>query len=336
MKLGFFSRLFPQPKPLRPSASASAPTPPAATVAVAPADLPWRAPLDVDRAFYRWIFGVPQDCDAALSREEERLLARVEQVIAGDDSKFVPRMPHIIPQMLKILNGQHHSIAQLARQLNGDPVLVACVIRQANSSAHHHGIPISSIDRALAVIGEQELRQILSLAAFRPIIDLQSGKYTKTAAPTIWEQTKYCAALCHSLDRSNAGDPFQSYLAGMLPCIGLISVLRILDRSETPLSKPPSTDFSNRAGRQARALSARIARTWDLPAIVIEAVQSQLPAAEGIAATGLARALFVGDQLSKMRVMINAQYLPDSYDSIAEGLDPETAKQYHECAFISF
>ena len=299
-------------------------------------DIPWHAPFDVDGAYYKWIFGVSDEQGMQISDGERRLLARIAQVLESSDLKFVPRMPHVVPQLLHSLDGEHGSIANLARQLSADPVLVAGVIRRANSTAHHIGDAITSIDHAIAIVGEEGLREIISLAAFRPIINIQSGKHTKIAAPHIWEQTKISATLCRSLDRINAGDPFRGYLAGLLPSIGLITVLRVLDLAEAEFSQPRSASFASLASMHARALSARITRLWQLPGAVIQAAECLSATGHDLPDPGLGRALYVGDQLSKARVMINAKYVEDGYDSIVDGLDPHTTELYRECGYVSY
>ena len=152
----------------------------------------------------------------------------------------------------------------------------------------------------------------------------------------MWEKTKYGAALCRSTDRVNAADPFRGYLAGMLPSIGLISVLRVLDLEDDALSQPKSGAFCLLAGRQASNLSARIARLWDMPQAVAEAARALSEADGKLPGHDLGYALYIADQLGKLRVMINARHLPDEYDSILDGLNAQTATQYREFAYIAY
>jgi HD-like signal output (HDOD) protein len=295
----WLARLFGGARDEAPAAAAPAASPP---VAAAHGNGP-----DVDALFYRWLAG-PATADAngaaeALIQDELARLVRAPDAAAD----LVPRMPAVIPQLLRSLRDEAVSGAELSRQVAQDMVLVAEVIREANSPLFRPPQPVRTIEGAVMLLGQNGLRMLLARVAFRPVISAQAGRLGKQVAPHLWTQSEKCALAASLLAPALGADPFEVYLAGLMHNVGLVVAFRVADQVCQDQPLPASSDFRANLLAAGRALSAAIARHWEFPPAVSHAIaQSGQPGAGA-----LAQALAQGDLLAKLRVLVDAGLLDE-------------------------
>ena len=213
--------------------------PAAATVpaALAPAEPP--APVDVPLSdpqrieFFRWIVGVPAIAGTSGLPDlvVQHLMERLDEVIASDALRatLLPRAPHVIPQLMKTLRDEGYSSADVASRISKDVVLTAEVVRSA-TSAFQRADDDEEIDlaRAVTIIGTQGLRRAIANVVLRPIFDAKGDTFSARAANQIWKDADRKARLCATL-ASQANDPFDGYLAGLLHNTGWMALLRAID-----------------------------------------------------------------------------------------------------------
>lgn len=293
----WFARLFGSARGGAPTAQ-DLPAQPAGPGAVAIPPRSEDAAPDLDLAFYRWLAG---PCSAAgvaggaLLIDELTRLAGQPEAAAG----LVPRVPAVIPQLLRSLRDEASSAAGLARQLSQDAVLVAEVIREVNSPYYRPATPVRNIEGALLLLGQNGLRMLLARVAFRPVISMQPGQLARQLAPTLWNQSEKCALAASLLAPAHGADPFEAYLAGLMHNIGLVVALRVADQA-LPGALPDDDGFAAALLGAARLLSSRIAAAWDLPPAVASAI------AQPDGGLLLAGALAAGDRLAKLRLLADA------------------------------
>jgi len=266
----------------------------------------WCPALDVDVLFCRWLLGVDADADRPSDDHEEDLLALIKAAATSDRAgSIVPRVPAVIPQLLQELRDPMRSTNSLARLVTQDPVLVAAVLRVANSAYYRTESEIQSVEQALLRLGEDGLRQLAASVAFKPIINVQSGRFTKLGAPRIWDQSEMCGAACRILAPAAGASGFEAYLGAMLLNTGTIVGLRILDQRFDGGAAPGSERFCAAFVGHARLLSASIGRQWEFPPAVALAVARQraIAAAKPTPLEALLRAC---DQVSKLRSLVDA------------------------------
>lgn len=272
-------------------------------------------PSEIDAMFYRWVTGAgEQDTATGTGKLVLDELGRlVESPSSG--ASLVPRVPAVIPQLLRSLRDDSITSADLARQLSQDVVLVAEVIREVNSPLYRPTVPVRNLEGAVMLLGENGLRMLLARVSFRPIISMQSGHYARMVAPQVWSQAEKCALAASLLSTRTSASPFEAYLAGLMQNVGLIVAFRLIDQLSPDQGLPYSYDFCTHLFSDARALSSRIAVLWDFPASVAAAIeQSGQPDA-----SGLAQALAYGDQVAKLRMMVDAGRLDPA---VADAMGP--------------
>jgi hypothetical protein len=124
----------------------------------------------------------------------------------------VPRVPEVIPQLLRSLGDEDVSAAELSRQVAQDVVLVAEVIREANSAYYQPITPVKTVEAAIMMLGQNGLRMLLARVAFRPVINMQADGFARRAAPHVWSQSEKCALAASLLAPGLTAGVFESYL----------------------------------------------------------------------------------------------------------------------------
>lgn len=272
----------------------------------------------IDSAFYRLLsssacYNAPDDIENQIL-EEVLGLSRSP----ADAADLVPRVPEVIPQLLRSLGDEDISAAELSRQVERDVVLMAEVIREANSAYYRPITPVKTVEAAVMMLGQNGLRMLVARLAFRPIIQMQPDGFARRAAPQVWSQSEKCALAASLLAPGLTASAFESYLAGLMQNVGLVVAFRLADRLCQDGKVPRSGEFGARLIASSRQLSAGIAAHWDFPDAVADAIA--LAGAPG--ESKLAEALSQGDRIAKLRMLIDGYVLTPDDRLVTEGLDP--------------
>jgi len=262
----------------------------------------------VNTTYNHWLFALRYGDRLDLNEPESRALQALGQASqpGRPAADMLRRMPGLIPQLLQSLRGENFSGAQIARTISSDLVLVSAVTRLANHSIRqstHEVRHIGSVEHAVIVIGQEGLRQLITSVAFRPIIDLNSGYYTKLMAPRIWEQSERAAVACRMLAAEFNADPFEAFLAGLVQNAGLQTALRVMDQVGGDSRSLGSNLFCARLLRVGRLISAGIAEEWRFPQTIVDAIREQDALKKGAVLSPMGRVLALGDYLSKIKLM---------------------------------
>lgn len=265
----------------------------------------WLSREEVNASYTGWLFGHQDYCELQVTSVEQTILDTLDGILDSPQSgvQLVRRMPGVIPQLLQSLRTNDFSGAELARKISHDVVLVAEVIRLANSGLYAKDDPISSIEHAVMVLGQNGLRHLITSVAFRPIIDLKSGHFNRLVAPRIWDHSEQCAIAGRLLAEQAGLNGFDAFLAGLIQNVGLIVALRIMDQNVKGNEALGSTAFCNALITKARKLSVSIGREWNFPAEVITAIEEQTPLHRNTRLSTAGMNLWMADYLSKLNLL---------------------------------
>jgi HD-like signal output (HDOD) protein len=275
----------------------------------------------VDAAYYRWLTA-SSGYQAGLEVEDHILeLVRTLALDPAAASGLVPRVPELIPQLLRDLADDDVSTGDLARSVERDLVLVAEVIREANSAYYRPLQPVKSLDAAMMMIGQNGLRMLLARIAFRPLIKMADQGFARQAAPLVWNQSEKCALASSLMAPGLGAGVFEAYLAGLMQNLGLVVAFRLAERAvgsaDASGKIPGSSEFGARLFAVSRELSATIAEHWEFPAVVVEGI-----AGAGLPdASPLARTLERGDRIAKLRILVDAHVVAQDDVLVTDGLD---------------
>jgi HD-like signal output (HDOD) protein len=284
---------------------------------------------EIDATYYRWLAAAGSAQATAQAEQQilDELTRLAREPIAG--AALVPRLPAIIPQLMRTLQDENMRAAELSRQLAQDVVLVAEVYREANRPCYHsryNASPsINNMEGAIMLLGQNGMRMLLARVAFRPIVSMQSGGLTVRTAPLIWRQSEKCALAASLLAPAMQANAFDAYLAGLMANVGLVVAFRLIDQMHAPDAFPQSDAFIAQVFAQARILSIRIAELWEFP----ESVTRAIAQADG---DPQAQALVLGERLSKLRMLVDTGRFPEDDPFVMAGLDKSTLQVFDKLA----
>lgn len=284
---------------------------------------------EIDAVYYRWLAAAgsaqaPAEAERQILDELARL---AREPVAG--AALIPRIPAIIPQLMRTLQDENMSAAKLSAQLAQDVLLVAEVYREANRPCYHsryNASPsINNMEGAIMLLGQNGMRMLLARVAFRPIVSMQSGGLTIRTAPLIWRQSEKCALAANLVAPAMQANAFDAYLAGLMANVGLVVAFRLIDQMHAPDAFPQSDAFIAQVFAQARILSVRIAELWEFPESVTRAIGQA-------DADPQAQALALGERLSKLRMLVDTGRFPADDPFVMTGLSKAELQVFDKLA----
>lgn len=311
------------PPPLPPPAEAlPAPAAPAGKVRMGPlaesADGE-RSATASRRALQALLLGV-EDLDGEIPTAHARLvndvLASLED--ASSEPRFMPRRPLLMPELMRTVSDPEASRRQISSLVARDPSLAADVLRMANSALYRAGPhAVESIDRAVAVLGTDGMRQVIAAALLQPVFRTPAGAFARFPA-LIWDHAfvsgvaaESCAALLEN------EDPFAAQLLALLTGLGQIVVFRAASEryAAEPSLVPNPLAIARLLDMQGAAVARRIAASWEVSDRMLMALADQLAATRGSVdqLSPLGRAVLLGGRIGTL-VMLQreGQLGPDS------------------------
>lgn len=230
-----------------------------------------------EKAFYSFLFSGSND--EPLSVPQKLVIDVVRDNLSKADTRkgAIPRLPMIIPKLLRSLRDPDSSVKDYVNIVNKDPVMSAAVLKLANSVYFNPiGAHIGDIERSIVKLGIDGLRSVLSAAVMQPIIQRDSAYFSQTGQ-RLWQHSLNTAVACEVIGHARRLERFKVYLMGLVHDIGKITLFSELCKQyklngdELPGKRafiPPMMALSNR-------LSYIIAKDWNLPDEICVALQEQ-------------------------------------------------------------
>jgi HD-like signal output (HDOD) protein len=285
-----------------------------AVVAAVPAPVDAGPPLAVvEDRFHRFVLGLPDSVNEEISSIEQATLRRLEAIGERFDVSGLPRLPSVLPQLLRALKNDNLAGNQLAAMIGRDPVLVGEVMRVAGSAHFRTAQPIHSLQHAVVLLGRDSLRQVATLHVMKPILQASAGMRGHSAGPWLWEHAERCAHAAAFLGRHGGCDPFESFLAGMVCHTGTGAIVRLLDQEAPPSLGAFSPAFLAGCMRIGARLSLRAVRHWEMPANVVVALTERVDAPDA-PASPLGKALACADALAMVQLLVERGWLGADLD----------------------
>jgi putative nucleotidyltransferase with HDIG domain len=143
-----------------------------------------------------------------------------ERITSHIDVDSIPTLPAIAMEAIRLMEGEHSSFDSIADLLKNDQVLAGRILHYANSAFVGSRAKISTISRAISLLGFNTVRSIiLSVSVF----ELFSGKLAerKTNLVNFWLHSIGVAVTAEALAiKLGFPNPEEAYLAGLVHDIG--------------------------------------------------------------------------------------------------------------------
>lgn len=152
-----------------------------------------------------------------------------------DQIKELPAMPNIIVKALGIIKNDNSGTSELADIMSYDQALTSQVLKLVNSAYYGFAQEITSVNKALALLGMTQTRNIIIAVAMKPMLTSQGGR-------DMWKHSLRCGVAAEYLAKKvDCVDPGDAFTIGFLHDIGKI----LLNIADMPTCQKVNTMVKN-------------------------------------------------------------------------------------------
>ena len=142
------------------------------------------------------------------------------EIMQNIEVNRLPSLPNVLVEMLRACEKNQASFQELSQIISRDPVIAGRVIFLANSSFYNPGSKITTLERALFLLGTDTLKTIVITASIQQFFSAFKSAHSDFLV-SFWQRSLTCALLAKSLAiLTSYPNPDEVYLAGLLHNIG--------------------------------------------------------------------------------------------------------------------
>jgi len=191
----------------------------------------------------------------------------------------LPSLPHVLVDMLSACQGKHSSFQNISTIISRDAAIAARVISLANSSFYNHGTQISTLERALLVLGTDTIKTIVITASVQQFFSGFNTEHT-SFLKKFWQRSLSCALTAKSLAiLTSYPNPEEAYLTGLLHNIGELVLETNYSDQFVQLIREQNSELE-RITREKEEFSvdhtsvgAWLAKEWGLSNFTVDAIE---------------------------------------------------------------
>jgi putative nucleotidyltransferase with HDIG domain len=221
---------------------------------------------------------------AGVAGTDPLVMQRLRADIIGHDT--VPSAPAVLLEILALLEDEDGELHRLSAAIERDVGLTARILRTANSSFFGQSRTVSSIERAMVVLGAAMVRSIaVSVAVF----EAMSDRLPAAEIDLVWRHSLAAGMAARVLAvRTGLADRDEAFTAGLLHDSGRMLLGRRFPEfyRALPANDPAPIDVAERAalGVDHATAGGWLFDAWQLPPELVTAVAQHHASAP---ATGL-------------------------------------------------
>lgn len=195
-------------------------------------------------------------------------MSTTEQVLKK--IKTLPPMPLVVQKLIKVMDDENCSATDVSDVLSSDQALTGKVLKLVNSSFFGLSGTVSTISRAVVILGMGPLRNLalgMSLAKLMP----KSGE--EDLQESFWAHAMACAAASEVIAREiNYPDPEEAFIAGLLHDMGQMVLKDALPNEFSEFLALNSTnildDEKRLMGMAHTRTGQKLMKHWKLPSLL--------------------------------------------------------------------
>jgi putative nucleotidyltransferase with HDIG domain len=193
----------------------------------------------------------------------------------------LPTIPTTITRILEVTRRPDAGLRDLARIVHADQALAGKLLRLANSAFYGQSEPVTDLDRAVALLGFNAVRQLaLSLGVFDSLYrPLAHDEFFDRAR--FWEHCFVVAVVSRELAVAGRQDGGAAFTAGLLHDVGKLFLDRYQpDEFRQVVERVRETGGAFREAEQALLqvahdeVGALLLAHWKLPTVLVEAARA--------------------------------------------------------------
>lgn len=197
--------------------------------------------------------------------------------LTGQIDSF-PSLPSVVARVIEITGNKESSANELVEAILPDQSMCATILKIANSA--FFGLPreVNTMEKAVMVLGFNEIRNIVIGKAVCDSFDRFSG-YTKKNIETFWAHSFNCGLAAKILAERINLSPSEMFIAGLIHDIGKLVMLITLPNIYPPMLKLSLEDPSSTCAKEQELfiichdeLALKLLVRWLFPSSLATAV----------------------------------------------------------------
>ncbi|NTV14084.1 MAG: HDOD domain-containing protein [Desulfobulbaceae bacterium] len=216
----------------------------------------------------------------------------------------LPTIPHTMQQVLSQIDELSSSVGTLQSIIEQDPAITSMLLRAANSTFYSPQEEISSVGRAIVMMGFREIRNRVISYSLMGFFSDDLG-FDEFKPVDLWLHSIGVAVAARKIAQKVKGlDPDEMFTAGMLHDIGrliyclylkqeLREVLRVAKESGCSLN-----EAEEKVGLTHGEIGSYIAMRWKLSALLVDVIQHHHKPQNAGVNLKAASAVFLADSLA--------------------------------------
>ncbi len=194
--------------------------------------------------------------------------------------KEMPPLPQSIAQILELTKSTKSSAHDLTKVCEHDPKLTVNMLKLANSSFYGFTRKISTISHAIVCLGLDTVKSIALTSSTQEMLNNEVPAYALEKG-MLWQHSIACSTCARIIaKRIGFKESEEAYIAGLLLDIGKIILsnfaedefIRIVEKTKRDKISFDKAE-QEVLGFDHPQIGARIIEKWNLPPILVEAVQ---------------------------------------------------------------
>ncbi|KAF0205168.1 MAG: putative signal transduction [Gallionellaceae bacterium] len=190
----------------------------------------------------------------------------------------IPPQPAILLEIDKLINKPSSQLTAIGNLITKDVGLTAAIFKLVNSSFYNFGTPISSIQKAITVLGITQLSSLIKIMSLRKAIGGQELAYEK-----FWEHSEEISTLCGIIASKQISAcniaPDQAYMTGLFHDCGVPILMQRFPeychafRINQGDNWPNFHEEDERFNTDHTVVGFLVTKHWNLPEFVCQAVR---------------------------------------------------------------
>ena len=196
---------------------------------------------------------------------QEALLSRINEL---------PRIQKVLQDLLNMVNEDEVDFEQLSKTISTDQVLSARLLRMANSAHFGGNTSVSSVHQAVLRVGTGPVRTLVVASvlssAFPKVKTLDLNQY--------WIDTFEVSVIASKIAEQMKVDPHEVFTTGILHNIGELMIHTLVPEAAVEITTRAQNGEDAISVQEellnisAPALGAKLAKTWNFPAPMVDAI----------------------------------------------------------------
>jgi putative nucleotidyltransferase with HDIG domain len=215
----------------------------------------------------------------------------------------VQPIPQIALKVIRMISEQNHQLGEVTEQIMLDQVLSAKVISFCNSAYLGGRTVVDSIEKALLIVGEKWLLQMIVKTSLENLLDQPEGGYSLCKGG-LFQHACGTAALAKELaDVGGQVPPDLAYTAGLLHDIGKVALDQLMNMARPFFYRQmeEGTDLIRAEGElfgtTHTEMGGQLAERWSLPENLTEVIRNHHHPEKALQESRLAHIVYLADLL---------------------------------------